>query len=347
MGPTLTHFWRINVDPAFETFDHTAGAPNTYDEEGYAAMGVDLDMACGQCHGGTAGTGATTNGAPYLSKANLAPYASIMHGGAVTGGPASPAPLADPALTADPVAGGTLSVGGTDCVVDTNTGLETCNIGVPTSVDFADGSSNGVATIWWGDGSGLESPPGVAHTYSNVGKYQVILTVRNAAGETTQKIFIVKATGAGSGKGTLAITGSAAPFSYSVSENLGDGTSITSGAVQLNQTKNIQLDGDSYDVEIGLRSGVVPGSAAGTCSTYPTTACYVDADCPMVGTTAATRVHDTCVGGAAPLACSAAVSGSTSGLCAAQVGSTITCTGISVTADNTVLTPATVTVTCP
>jgi hypothetical protein len=50
MGPTLSHFFRINPDPGYETFNHTLGEPNTYDEEGYDATGMDVVYACGQCH---------------------------------------------------------------------------------------------------------------------------------------------------------------------------------------------------------------------------------------------------------------------------------------------------------
>ena len=43
------------------------------------AVWVDLDMACGQCHGGSLGAGYTANAAPYFDKATLAGYAANMH----------------------------------------------------------------------------------------------------------------------------------------------------------------------------------------------------------------------------------------------------------------------------
>ena len=42
------------------------------------AVWVDLDLACGQCHGGSIGT-TTYNGAPYISKTALAAAATGMH----------------------------------------------------------------------------------------------------------------------------------------------------------------------------------------------------------------------------------------------------------------------------
>ncbi len=116
------HLWRINTDPSYSTFpsasQFSAGqklastAPESYTDAGgnsqtYSnAIWVDLDLACGQCHGGdsngtcTTKTGSvdtanntytlcyrasenwtpkTNNGAPFFSKAYLATIAPTMH----------------------------------------------------------------------------------------------------------------------------------------------------------------------------------------------------------------------------------------------------------------------------
>jgi len=55
--PEALHLFRINTDPNYDTFPVAALTGNTIankaDHDGYAdAVWVDLDMACGQCHGG-------------------------------------------------------------------------------------------------------------------------------------------------------------------------------------------------------------------------------------------------------------------------------------------------------
>ncbi len=43
------------------------------------AVWVDIDMACGQCHGGSLGSSATVNGAPYKTKGQLSRAANNIH----------------------------------------------------------------------------------------------------------------------------------------------------------------------------------------------------------------------------------------------------------------------------
>jgi len=111
------HFLRINADPNYHTFptaqqyytSYGSGnfAPfNTYvsnwngfdletyvDANGttqnYPAVGLDVDIACGQCHGG--GTvfgqnpyGIVSTGAPYFTRASLAAFAKGIHGTGAT-----------------------------------------------------------------------------------------------------------------------------------------------------------------------------------------------------------------------------------------------------------------------
>jgi hypothetical protein len=83
---TAAHIFRINVDPGYSTFptqtqwDSGRKTANTSPDGTYAdAVWNDLDMTCGQCHGGSAGPSATKNEAPYMSKSNFFQYAKNMH----------------------------------------------------------------------------------------------------------------------------------------------------------------------------------------------------------------------------------------------------------------------------
>jgi hypothetical protein len=98
------HLWRINTSESYNTFptsaEWSAGTKiaNTAPDGTYTnAVWVDLDLACGQCHGGSAGTYATQNGAPYMSKAYLAAIAGNMHQDANT----PPVVTVKPAVTVD------------------------------------------------------------------------------------------------------------------------------------------------------------------------------------------------------------------------------------------------------
>ena len=77
------HLMRINVDANYSTFP-TAIQPqpqigNTASDGKIAAVWSDIDLACGQCHGGSAGSSATQYSAPYMSKSALAGYAVNIH----------------------------------------------------------------------------------------------------------------------------------------------------------------------------------------------------------------------------------------------------------------------------
>ena len=80
------HLWRINTSESYRTFptstEWSAGTKiaNTSPDDTYTdAVWIDLDLACGQCHGGSAGPSATLNGAPFMNKAYLAAVAGNMH----------------------------------------------------------------------------------------------------------------------------------------------------------------------------------------------------------------------------------------------------------------------------
>jgi hypothetical protein len=87
----VSHLFRINPDADYVTFPTSAQfaagqlTANTYDEgDGYPAVAADVNLACGQCHGGnledgTNAPGTPVAGAPYFSQAQLNTLAENMH----------------------------------------------------------------------------------------------------------------------------------------------------------------------------------------------------------------------------------------------------------------------------
>jgi predicted CXXCH cytochrome family protein len=146
--PGGQHIFRISTDPSYVEFPAgspvAATAPN---DDGVNVTWVDLDAACGQCHGGSAGATATKNGAPYMSKASLATYAATMHNGVST------APVTNPQ-------------------VGCGTGVQITAGGVATiTPSVTTGSASGeTVVVAWGDGvvaraaNGSGSP--FTHTYA-------------------------------------------------------------------------------------------------------------------------------------------------------------------------------------
>ena len=81
-----SHLWRINTDDAYSTFptpaQWNAGTrkANTAADGSYAnAVYGDVDLACGQCHGGSFGMDGKIAAAPYYDKATLAGLAKNIH----------------------------------------------------------------------------------------------------------------------------------------------------------------------------------------------------------------------------------------------------------------------------
>jgi hypothetical protein len=131
------------------------------------AVWVDLDLACGQCHGGSSTS--THNGAPYIAKADLAQYAAVMHGVAAGTVP----PTVSSAITA---AGGTFATNVVITLKDASTDPATAQGSLVVSIDWGDGAvSNGM-----GGGS-------FTHTYANAGTFSIVETVTNAAGLSTSQ----------------------------------------------------------------------------------------------------------------------------------------------------------------
>lgn len=132
VGPGMIHPFRINTDA-------------TVILTGY----VDLDHACGQCHGGDTGGSAVaqSHGAPYFTTAQLSKLATDIH---------NTYPTANFAWTND---------GATSYQVVFNAVASTCPAGLNCSYswDFGDG----------GNGSGAV----VSHQYADGNPREVILTV--------------------------------------------------------------------------------------------------------------------------------------------------------------------------
>ena len=141
------HVWRINSDVNYSTFPTSTefgigatatkkNANTATDSKGYAnAVWVDVDLACGQCHGGSAGTSGTKHGAMYKTKAQLAAQATWMHAGS-------------------------------DCKTPTAASTITP---VGTVVTLADTSTNATSvSINWGDGNSAVMSAGstTVHSYS-------------------------------------------------------------------------------------------------------------------------------------------------------------------------------------
>jgi predicted CXXCH cytochrome family protein len=163
------HLWRINTDANYSTFPTATafgvGAPatkkiaNTAPDGSYTnAVWVDVDYACGQCHGGSFGPDATLNDAPYLTKTELSMLAKNMH------------------VSQPPVVSFTSSM-------NSNTATLT-----DTSTDDSIFPDNAI-TVQWGDGTSSTGNAGsvFSHTYAKPGKYKILYSVKDSDGVTRSK----------------------------------------------------------------------------------------------------------------------------------------------------------------
>jgi PKD domain len=226
--PGGIHLFRINPDPSYSTYAAGAGGyvstvPDA-SHNNFPSAYVDLDMACGQCHGGgdastvtTAKATAQAHGAPYFTKTELAPYAEVMHGGSGSSAPT-----------------GKLFSWTNDSsnsyVVNFTVGGAACTEG-------------GCTYTWnFGDGSATVKGPAVSHDYTNTianAPFSVTLTVSNG-GTNTQIVtptavhtaptcsgFTPVVTGMGlSISGGVTGTSDTAPGVY---VNWGDGSPLSTG----------------------------------------------------------------------------------------------------------------------
>lgn len=151
-GGQRMHLWRISTDPAYETFGATR--VNTAADGAYANAGwVDLDLACGQCHGGDAGP--AQPGVPYFTRAQLAQVAEGIHDSA----------------------GVTYQV----TFKFTVNGSNPLQVATDAIVECG-GTCPALTYDWdWGDGTAHGTSDPDAHTYASDGLKTVTLTVRLAS----------------------------------------------------------------------------------------------------------------------------------------------------------------------
>ena len=168
------HVFRINSDGGYSTFPSAAEfgvgstatkkIANTSPDGSYTnAVWVDVDYACGQCHGGSGGPDATKNGAPYYTKDGLAHYAKDMH---------NPGPIISAATN---ISGYTVTL--------TDSSIDDSIIFPPNAV-----------TIDWGDKTSHSTGnPGnvFTHTYARAKKFTILYNVLDRHGYTTTKKFTV------------------------------------------------------------------------------------------------------------------------------------------------------------
>ena len=152
-GGSAAHLWRINTSATYTTMGTSAV---NFDNDNLAWL--DVDLACGQCHGGSAGTLGTKHGAMYKTKAQLAAQATWMHAGS-------------------------------DCKTPTAASTITP---VGTVVTLADTSANATSvSINWGDGNSAVMSAGTTtvHTYSTrVATYTIKQTVTGNCDSYNTKI---------------------------------------------------------------------------------------------------------------------------------------------------------------
>ena len=181
--PKGQHIFRISTDPNYTEFPAAAlaadmPAPTAPDADGFPAVWVDVDQACGQCHGGSAGASSRPNlnsdltgtpvYAPYATKADLAAAAAIMHSGTYSA----------------PVSGVTPSAAHAGV---TQTGYQVSF--TDTSSDADDTSNLDAVTVNWGDGSTDAGVRGgsFTHTYSGsrVRSYAIVHVIRDSVDTKT------------------------------------------------------------------------------------------------------------------------------------------------------------------
>jgi hypothetical protein len=170
------HLWRINTDANYSTFPTATqfgiGAPatrkiaNATPDGTYTnAVWVDVDYACGQCHGGSFGPDAAQYDAPYLTKAELSRFAKNMH----ANGP--------PKLS-----------------FTSNVSEYTVTL-TDTSTDDSILPDNAI-TVNWGDGTSSRGDAGgvLSHTYAKSGKYKIAYSITDSDGVKISKKITLTST---------------------------------------------------------------------------------------------------------------------------------------------------------
>jgi hypothetical protein len=212
------HLWRINTDSAYDTFPTLASfyggscsinptvnttsalctapavggvwtaatkdrrAKTAPDGTYTQAVWVDLDLACGQCHGGSAGATATKNNAPYFDKSYLSFLASGMH---------SQLQSLPPTVGHSTPVINTLTVSFNDTSADNNHQAQST---LAVSVNWGDGK------VTTGVGGGAFS-----HTYASPGTYTIVHTVRDSGARIASELISVKVASTTAVKYTLMV----------------------------------------------------------------------------------------------------------------------------------------------
>jgi hypothetical protein len=231
------------------------------------AVWVDVDLACGQCHGGSAGAGATKNGAPYYDKAYLASWAVGMH-----------------------------SQGATNVPTVASTGL--ASTGLTASFTDASADNNGqpqntlAISVNWGDGKISTGVGGAvfSHTYTTPGVYTVIHKATDTGGRLASELLSVTVVSPTSTvvKHSLVVTvvdnATAAPIPGARLNLMRETTSgfmsvrygYTNASGQLTFTK--LLDGKNYKINVYKSSKDFNGTLKGKQAQARSAAILMDAD---------------------------------------------------------------------
>jgi hypothetical protein len=221
------HIFRISTDPAYTTMGTTQ--VNT---DATGSAWVDVDLACGQCHGGSGGTTATHNGAPYFTKTALASGAANMHIGGL------------------PVCTSTVPVVSHGTVTQTGYVVSFTD----SSTDSGDTSKLDAVTVNWGDGTATDA--GIrgsvfTHTYTGRARtVSIVHMVRNSCDTNVYAKEIIKQT---------------VPVRYNVTGTVfqsNGSTAITSATVVLRVNGHTRQMTTSDGAGAFTFTNVLPGSYA-------------------------------------------------------------------------------------
>ena len=245
------------------------------------AVWVDLDLACGQCHGGNLKTSAYASNAPapYMTKANLSQYAQAMHGAAVTTYPIDPAMDPTRHTHVSPVASTSVAP-----VSSVNLGISTTMTDNSTwdgqAFNTTDSPTLVTAVIYinWGDGSGKDIANAgtshvFSHTYVNTGSYTIVQTIEDSLGYSNTKSYpvTVVSPGAAVATGTFAVTTS--PAMQNVNIIMTNGHYQFTGVTSAAGTVTLPAVANSMPAGVYVMNVYAPYNAI----TLTTPICYTDA----------------------------------------------------------------------
>ena len=203
---SFMHLWRISTDAAYETMGATqanklcagganVGAVCTVNSEcpgGTCGAWVDIDHACGQCHGG-----GTVEDAEHKSNVSLCTAAGVPEACCTGLGTGTCARYRTRASLAS-VAEGMHDSAGVNYPVtfSIDVGADGLTVDVSGSV-ICTGDCSGLTYDWnWGEGVN-GSGQTASHTYSSAGRKSIKLTVRNSLGKSvgsaTRSVTLTKA----------------------------------------------------------------------------------------------------------------------------------------------------------